>query len=115
MAENTGGRRFRSSHRFARIAPTKVRPIADLIRRSSVAEALEILQFTPNRGARFLERVLKSAVANAEDGAVRNVETLSVVDVQVDEGPRMKRFQPHARGSAFPILKRMSHIHVEIG
>jgi large subunit ribosomal protein L22 len=115
MAADAATKRFRSSHRFARIAPTKVRPIANLIRSATVSEALEILQFTPNRGARLLEKVLKSAIANAEDEAVREVEKLHVVEVRVDEGPRMKRFQPHARGSAFPILKRMSHIHVEIG
>jgi len=116
MAEQTKAtvRSFKAAHRFARISPTKVRQIADLVRGRSVADAQEVLKFLPNRGARFLEKVLKSAAANAEDQAVRDVERLVVVDARVDEGPRMKRFQPRARGSAFPIIKRMSHIRVEI-
>ena len=117
MAEQTTTktvRSYKAAHRFARISPTKVRQIADLVRGRSVADAQEVLKFLPNRGARFLEKVLKSAAANAEDQAVRDVERLVVVDARVDEGPRMKRFQPRARGSAFPIIKRMSHIRVEI-
>jgi large subunit ribosomal protein L22 len=116
MAEQTTKtvRSYKAAHRFARISPTKVRQIADLVRGRSVAEAQEVLKFLPNRGARFLEKVLKSAAANAEDQAVRDVERLRVVEARVDEGPRMKRFQPRARGSAFPIIKRMAHIRVEI-
>jgi large subunit ribosomal protein L22 len=116
MAEQTKAtvRSYKAAHRFARISPTKVRQIADLVRGRSVMEAQEVLKFLPNRGARFLEKVLKSAAANAEDQAVRDVERLVVVEARVDEGPRMKRFQPRARGSAFPIIKRMSHIRVEI-
>jgi large subunit ribosomal protein L22 len=116
MAEQktTTPRSYKAAHRFARISPTKVRQIADLVRGRTVMEATEVLKFMPNRGARFLEKVLKSATANAEDQAVRDVERLTVVEARVDEGPRMKRFQPRARGSAFPIIKRMSHIRVEL-
>ncbi|QDU60165.1 50S ribosomal protein L22 [Planctomycetes bacterium Pan216] len=105
---------YRASHRFADIAPTKVRPVADLIRHQPVYQALDTLRFMPNRGARMLEKVLKSALANAEDGGARGLEEMVVVDAHVDEGPRMKRIRPRARGSAFGILKRMSHIHVAI-
>lgn len=105
---------FSASHRFARISPRKVRPIADLIRGRRVGESLESLKFLPNRGARLLEKVLASAVANAEDAGARGLEDMIVVDARVDEGPRMKRIQPHARGMAFPILKRMAHLHVAI-
>ncbi|MGL4460585.1 MAG: 50S ribosomal protein L22, partial [Planctomycetia bacterium] len=90
-------------HKNARIAPTKVRKIADLIRKRPVDEALERLQFLPNRGARYLEKVLKSAIANAEDLGEREMERLVVVDARIDEGPRLKRIQPHARGMAFMI------------
>lgn len=105
---------YRASHRFADISPTKVRSIATLIRGKSASDALESLKFLPNRGARMLEKVLKSAMANAEDQGARDVDDLFVVEARVDEGPRMKRIQPHARGMAFQILKRMCHIHVAV-
>lgn len=105
---------YRASHRFADVSPTKVRSIATLIRNRPVAEAQAALKFLPNRGARLLEKVLASALANAEDQGAREPQSLVVVDARVDEGPRMKRIQPHARGMAFPILKRMCHIRVEI-
>ncbi len=105
---------YKASHRFAKIAPTKVRKVADLIRRQPVQQAIESLRFLPHRGARLMEKVLKSAVANAEDRGARQIEEMVVTEARIDEGPRMKRFQPHARGTAFPILKRFSHIHIEI-
>jgi large subunit ribosomal protein L22 len=105
---------YKASHRFAKIAPTKVRKVADLIRRQPVQQAMESLRFLPHRGARLMEKVLKSAVANAEDRGARQIEEMVVTEARIDEGPRMKRFQPHARGTAFPILKRFSHIHIEI-
>jgi large subunit ribosomal protein L22 len=104
----------RSTHRFARIGPTKVRPFADLIRGLSVEEGLLALKYHPNRGARFLEKVLLSARANAEDRGARNVDNLTIRDCRVDGGPMFKRIQPHARGVGFMILKRFSHIHVGI-
>jgi large subunit ribosomal protein L22 len=105
---------YKACHRFAKIAPTKVRKVADLIRRQPVQQAIESLRFLPHRGARLMEKVLKSAVANAEDRGARQIEEMVVTEARIDEGPRMKRFQPHARGTAFPILKRFSHIHIEI-
>lgn len=105
---------YTASHRFARIAPRKVRPVADLIRKRPVAEALEELKFLPNRGARMLEKVIRSAMANAEDRGAPAVDRLIIVDARVDEGPRLKRIRPRARGMAFMILKRMSHIRVEL-
>jgi large subunit ribosomal protein L22 len=106
---------YKASHRFAKIAPTKARKVADLIRRQPVQEAVEALRFLPQRGARMIAKVLRSAMANAEDRGARQMEEMVVTEIRIDEGPRMKRFQPHARGTAFPILKRFSHIHVEIG
>ncbi len=104
----------KASHRFARISATKVRPFAELIRGMTATEALNALRFKPNRGARFLEKVLKSAVANAEDKGARNVDSLKIVESRVDGGPMIKRIQPRARGMAFLIRKRMSHIHVAV-
>lgn len=104
----------RANHRFARISATKVRQFATLIRGKTVAEGLDALRYVPNRGARMLEKVLRSAVANAEDKGARNVERLTIAEARVDEGPMIKRIQPRARGMAFLIRKRMAHIRVGI-
>lgn len=104
----------RATHRFARISATKVRPFADMIRGMSVQEGLEALKYVPNRGARFLEKVLRSAAANAEDRGARNVDHLPIVDCRVDGGPMFKRLRPRARGMAFVIRRRFAHIHVAI-
>lgn len=104
----------KASHRFARISATKVRPFADLIRGKTAQEGLDVLRYQPNRGARFLEKVLQSAIANAEDRLVRNVDALKISEARVDGGPMFKRVQPRARGMAFLVRKRFSHIHVAI-
>lgn len=110
---------FKASHRYARISPTKVRPMADLVRGKFADEALEILQFQPHRGARMLEKVIRSAMGNAQDpgqspGQSRRLENLVVSEARVDGGPMFKRMQPRARGMAFIIKKRFSHIHVTL-
>ncbi|GIW99835.1 MAG: 50S ribosomal protein L22 [Pirellulaceae bacterium] len=110
---------FKASHRYARISARKVRPLANLVRGKFVDEALEILQFQPHRGARLLEKVLRSAIGNAQDpdqngGRSFNPERLVVVDARVDGGPMFKRIQPRARGMAYGILRRTSHISVEL-
>ncbi|QDU39847.1 50S ribosomal protein L22 [Maioricimonas rarisocia] len=104
----------KATHKFARISATKVRPFADLVRGMTVQEGLDALRYLPNRGARFLEQVLKSAAANAEDRGARNVERLKIIEARVDGGPMFKRLQPRARGMAFLIKKRFSHIRVGI-
>ncbi|QDT31272.1 MULTISPECIES: 50S ribosomal protein L22 [Thalassoglobus] len=104
----------KASHRHARISATKVRPFADLIRGLSVEEGLQVLKYEPNRGARFLEKVLRSAAANAEDRGARNVDNLPIVECRIDGGPMFKRLQPRARGMAFLIRRRFAHIHVAI-
>ncbi len=104
----------RASHRFARISPTKVRRFADLIRGVSVQEGIERLRYLPNRGARMLLKVLQSARANAEEMGAHGVDLLRIVEARVDGGPMFKRLQPRARGMAFLIRRRMSHIHVGI-
>lgn len=105
---------FRATHRFARISARKVRPIADLIRGKFADEALELLRYQPQRGARMLEKVLKSALGNAEDQRAE-VATLVISDVRVDGGPMFKRVRPRARGMAFMIKKRMAHVKVSVG
>lgn len=102
-----------ATHRYARIAPRKVRLIADMIRGLDVQDALNVLKFTPNRAAPMISKVLTSAVANANEGEA-DVEVLVVQEIRVDEGPTMKRFRPKDRGRAHSILKRSSHITVAV-
>lgn len=104
----------RAIHRYARISPTKVRPFADMIRGLTAEQGLNALAFEPNRGARFLERVLKSAVANAEDRGVRAPDRLKIVEARVDGAPMFKRVHARARGMANLIRRRSSHIHVSV-
>jgi large subunit ribosomal protein L22 len=105
---------YEAVHRFARISARKVRPLADLIRGKLADDALDILRYQPHRGARLLEKVLRSALANAEDRRAQNIERLVVVDVRVDGGPMFKRMQPKARGMASVLNRRMSHIRVAL-
>ncbi len=105
---------YKAHHRYARISPRKVRPLADLIRGKYADEALDILRYQPHRGARMLEKVLHSALANAEDLRAQDLSDLVVVDVQIDGGPMFKRMRPKARGMASVIKRRMSHIHVAL-
>ena len=103
-----------AKHRYARIAPRKVRLIADLIRDQDVPYALDILAFSPKRAARMVEKVLLSAVANADDQGEVDANDLIVTSARVDEGPTIKRIRPKDRGRAHPILKRTCHILVEV-
>ncbi len=103
---------YEAVHKYAQISPRKVRVLADLIRGKFADDALNILKFLPNRGARMLEKVLKSAMANAEDRRAPNLRHLIVVEVRVDAGPMFKRMKPKSRGMAAILKKRMSHIRV---
>lgn len=105
---------YKACHRFARIAASKVRPFVDLIRGRQAGEALNLLRYEPNRGARMLEKVLKSAMANAEDQGARNVDRMKVLDARADGGPMFKRIMPRARGMAYMIRRRFAHISVAI-
>jgi large subunit ribosomal protein L22 len=105
---------YKAIHRYADMSPRKVRPFAALIRGRSADEALELLRFLPNKSARLLEAVVKSALGNAEDRGAREIEDLVVVESRVDGAPMMKRIQPRARGTAYPIKRRYSHIHVTL-
>lgn len=110
---------FRSKHKYARISPRKVRPLADMVRGKFVDEALDILRYQPQRGARMLEKVIRTALANAQDpgqnpGRIVEEHSLFLSEVCVDPGPMFKRMQPRARGMSYLKLKRMSHIRVGI-
>lgn len=100
--------------KYERISPLKVNFICKEIRGKNVDEALAILRFTPKRGARILEKVLKSAIANAEHNFNMNRDMLIISEAYANDAPVMKRFRPKAKGSAYPILKRSSHIGVVV-
>ena len=105
---------YNASHRFADMSARKIRPFATLIRGRPADEALELLRFLPNKSARLLEAVLKSALGNAEDRGARNIDALVVLESRVDDGPIMKRIMPRARGTAYPIKRRYSHVRVTL-
>jgi large subunit ribosomal protein L22 len=105
---------YRAIHRYADMSARKLRPFASLIRGRPADEALELLRFLPNKSARLLEQVVKSALGNAEDRGARNIEDLVVVESCIDGGPMMKRIMPRARGTAYPIKRRYAHIRVTL-
>jgi large subunit ribosomal protein L22 len=105
---------YQAKHRFADVSARKIRPFAAMIRGKSADEALQMLRFLPNRGAKLLEAVLKSALGNAEDRGARDIEALIVRESRVDGAPMFKRIQPRARGTAYPIKRRLSHIVVSL-
>ncbi|OYT72331.1 MAG: 50S ribosomal protein L22 [Armatimonadetes bacterium JP3_11] len=101
--------------RHVRIPPRKARLAIDLVRGKPVGEALVILQRLPNKSARIAKKVLESAVANAVHNDGLSPSVLYIERAYVDEGPRWKRILPKDRGRAFRILKRTSHITIELG
>ena len=107
---------FKASHRYARISPRKARLLMDLVRGRDVDDALSLLRFSKQRASGMIEKVIRSAVANANEqdtaGGPRN--TLFVAKAWVDPGPVIKRFQPKDRGKAYPINKRTSHLVVTV-
>ncbi len=104
----------RAIQRFVRITPRKCNQVLELIRGQSVEDAQTTLEFTPKLGARIVQKVLKSAVANAlHQGKVR-LEDLYVKEAVVGAGPTIKRWLPRAQGRATPLLKRTSHVQVTV-
>ncbi|WP_274365218.1 50S ribosomal protein L22 [Paenibacillus thermotolerans] len=99
---------------YVRIAPRKARLVADLIRGKKVGEAISILRHTPRSASPILEKLLNSAIANAEHNYSMDPDKLVITQLYVNEGPTMKRFQPHAQGRAFSIFKRTSHITLAV-
>jgi large subunit ribosomal protein L22 len=103
-----------SIHRYARISPSKARLVTELIADRHVDEALELLKFTKKRASSLVDKVLRAAMADADEQEA-DVRRLFVHEARVDEGPTIKRFQPKDRGRSHPILKRTSHIVVTVG
>ena len=100
--------------RFARISARKVKIVADLIRGKKVDEALAIVKFTPKASSEMIEKLLKSAIANAENNHGMNRGNLIVSEIYANQGPTMKRIRPAAKGSAVRIRKRTSHITIKV-
>ena len=101
--------------RYIRIAPRKMRVIANLIRGQKVSTAINSLRFLEKAGSREFFKLLVSAVANAEDQGESDVDELVVSKVMVDQGPTLKRWRPRAHGRATRILKKTSHVVLEVG
>ncbi|MDQ2994103.1 MAG: 50S ribosomal protein L22 [Pseudomonadota bacterium] len=101
-------------HKHARIAPQKVRLVADQIRGKAVDKALDILTFSTKKAAVLVKKVLDSAIANAENNNGADIDELKVSTIYIDQGPTQKRTSPRARGRADRILKRSCHITVKV-
>jgi large subunit ribosomal protein L22 len=108
MSEKT----FRSVHRGAAISPRKARYVLDMIRGKPVNDALDVLRFSTRRAAPMLTKVIMSALATAQLDSTVDHNRLHVVDVRADDGPRIKRYTPRARGQMFPLITRFAHITV---
>ena len=100
--------------RYARISSRKVKIVADLIRGNKVDEALAIVKFTPKASSEILEKLLKSAIANAENNHGMNRGNLIVSEIYANQGPTLKRIRPAAKGSAVRIRKRTCHITIVV-
>ena len=100
--------------KYARISARKVKIVADLIRGKNVDEALAIVKFTPKASSEIIEKLLKSAIANAEQNLNLDINSLYVKEAYVNEGTTLKRFRPRAQGRASQINKRTSHITIVV-
>ncbi|MDG1250181.1 MAG: 50S ribosomal protein L22 [Gammaproteobacteria bacterium] len=101
--------------KYIRISAQKCRLVADQIRGLSVGRAVEILEFSPKKASGIVQKVLNSAIANAEHNDGADIDELKVIKIFVDEGPTQRRFQPRAKGRACKILKRTSHLTIMVG
>ena len=104
----------RAINKYIRMSPLKVRVVLDLIRDKNVEEAMAIMEHTNRTAAVVINKVLKSAVANAENNLELDRDSLYVSECYCGPGPTLKRFQPHAQGRAFSIMKRTTHITVVV-
>lgn len=109
-----GAVRVRARARFNRTAPRKVRLVANQVRGRYVEEAKALLQFSPRAAARDVEKLLDSAIANAENQHDLIADELRIAEITVDEGPTLRRFRPRALGRATPIDKRTSHLSIAL-
>ncbi len=102
----------KASLNFARIGCQKARLVVDIVRGKNVNEAIRDLTFMKQKGAGLVKKLIESAVANAEDRKVIDVDNLYVKHISVDMGPAVKRFRPRAQGRAFQVKKKLSHINL---
>lgn len=103
----------RAKARFVRVSPRKARLVVDMIRGENINRALNIVKFTQKWASRVVEKVLRSALANAQNNhGIKNIDGLFVKEAYVDQGPTWKRIQPRAMGRAYRIRKRTSHITI---
>ncbi|MEO1037493.1 MAG: 50S ribosomal protein L22 [Pseudomonadota bacterium] len=100
--------------RYARISPQKCRLVADVIRGKRVDQALNTLTFMPKKGARIVKKVLESAIANAEHNHGADIDELRVAAVEVNEAPTFRRYRARAKGRGTRIIKRNSHITIQV-
>ena len=106
---------MKASAKHVRISPRKVRMVVDTVRGKSVSQAMSLLTFTRKKAAKPVQKLLRSAVANAaENDGIDDVDALMIDQIMVDEGPTLKRYMPRARGRATPIRKRTSHIRITL-
>lgn len=103
--------KFKAEQKHLRLSPRKVRPVAGVIRKLTPQRALEVLPFVKKRASQYLIKVIKSAVASAAEKGI-DIKSLEFSEIQIGEGPRLKRGRPVSRGRWHPIKKRMSHIRV---
>jgi large subunit ribosomal protein L22 len=101
--------------RYARVSPQKVRLMADMIRGKNVDDALKTLSFTPKKSAKIVKKVLESAIANAEHNHGADIDELKISNIEVNEAPTLGRFRARAKGRGTKIIKRNSHITVQVG
>lgn len=102
---------FKSEQKYLLLSPRKIRPVVDVIKKMTPNKALESLPFIKKRASEFLQKVIKSAIANATQKGI-DAKTLVFKEIQIGEGPRLKRGQPVSRGRWHPIKKRMAHIKI---
>ena len=114
MEETTQVHEARASLNYARISARKVKIVADLMRGKSVEEAQKIVKFAPKASAEILEKLLNSAIANAENNHFMNRANLYVAEIYANQGPTLKRIRPAAKGSAVRIRKRTCHITIVV-
>lgn len=105
----------KASLRDAPLSAQKGRLIADMIRNVRVADATDVLRFTPKKGARMMLKLLESAIANAENNFSADIDELKVATVHVEEGRTLKRMQPRAKGRGNRISKRTCHMYITLG
>lgn len=103
-----------ASSRYVKISPNKLRRISNVIKGKSVYDALLLLNFLPHKGSNILSGLINSAYKNLVFSSFKDKKSVKILNVQIDDGPFFKRFQPHAQGRSFPIKKRTSHITIKI-